>query len=45
MLIVVEGECNSLSCNGDPKCLVEQQRKQVATAQCPEGENLFLMKV
>lgn len=33
-----QGECNALSCNGDAKCLVEQQRKQISVAPCPEGE-------
>ena len=39
-MIFIEGECNSLSCNGDAKCLVEQQRKKLLTTPCPEG-NLF----
>ncbi|CAF4397919.1 unnamed protein product, partial [Rotaria sordida] len=36
-LFLIEGECNSLSCNGDSKCLVEQQRKKSLISSCPEG--------
>ena len=35
---LIEGECNSLSCNGNPKCLLEQQRKKLLTSSCPEGD-------
>ena len=34
---IIKGECNALSCNGDPKCLFEQQRAKLLTAPCPEG--------
>ncbi len=38
-LFLIEGECNSLSCNGDSKCLLEQQRKKLLTSPCPEGNS------
>ncbi len=41
MIFLFEGECNSLSCNGDAKCLVEQHRKKLLTTPCPEGDYLF----
>ncbi|CAF3135376.1 unnamed protein product [Rotaria socialis] len=31
------GECHSSSCNGDSKCLLEQQRKKSLISSCPEG--------
>ncbi|CAF4887399.1 unnamed protein product, partial [Rotaria socialis] len=30
------GECHSSSCNGDSKCLLEQQRKKSLISSCPE---------
>lgn len=36
-LIYLIGECNLLFCNGDPKCLLEQQRKKQLISPCPEG--------
>jgi hypothetical protein len=38
-LFLIEGECNSLSCNGDSKCLLEQQRKKLLISPCPEGNS------
>jgi hypothetical protein len=37
----IQGECNSLSCNGDSKCLSEQQRKKLLTSPCPEGKRKY----
>ena len=31
------GECSSLSCNGNPKCLVERQRSRSLISPCPES--------
>ena len=38
LIFSFKGECNSLSCNGDAKCLLEHQRKRTSIgALCPEG--------